>query len=132
MLPITSLLSATFLGFCLNVATPVTDSHNAVLIFSSDEKDAMALRQEAILDRDIPGLAERDMLVSVITPASDARLYKETVAPGCGFMIVLITSDGVKKFQSVNLVKSEELYRIVDNRSKEQRPVDRLENKKIN
>ena len=123
-----ALLPAALLLFSSFTVRPKKLSHNAICLFSTSAANPALVREQAMLDADIPGLSARDLLVTVITPASDPELYKKTVTGGADFTLLLVDGEGRTKFKCAKPVRSEVLYAIIDKGGNGKAPANRLEN----
>jgi hypothetical protein len=92
-------------------------SYNSVYLFSEQTHGVLLEREQAMLDADMPGMAERDILVTVITRDSDPPLYAQNVDAGAGFTLVLYGKTGEKLYKSKQLVERTVLYKVLDRKN---------------
>jgi hypothetical protein len=85
-----------------------------ILLFAKSGTDSLLGRQLTILQAGAEGLADRDMVYAVITPASDSNLYKKMMNNNTGFLLALYGKDGGLKFTATKPIGLRQLYGIVD------------------
>ncbi len=98
-----------------------------LLVFSPGETHADFRRQQAILERVGPGLAERDLVVLRISPGQavtidgspDAKLetgalYRDFDIDPAAFAVILIGKDGTRKLTRAAAVEAGEVFDLID------------------
>ena len=99
--------------FSLSVSTRDV-SKREIILLAEHTMDTDLLEQEKILRADAGGLAERDVMITVITPLSDKNRYAKLMKNKKGFLFILIGKDGGEKLISDNPVTLEQLFGLID------------------
>ncbi len=99
--------------FMLNFS-PQEVAHREILLVAQRMDDPDLLIQKKILQADEEGLAERDIIISLITPESDKKRFEKFMKNGKGFRFILIGKDGGIKLSSDKPVKLEQLFALID------------------
>jgi hypothetical protein len=99
--------------FMLNFS-PQEVAHREILLVAQRMDDPDLLVQKKILHADEEGLAERDIIISLITPESDKKRFEKFMKNGKGFRFILIGKDGGIKLSSDKPVKLEQLFALID------------------
>jgi len=89
-------------------------SKRKILLLAEHDQDADLKHQEKILGADSAGLAERDIIITLITPATDKTRYDQLMKNKKGFRFMLIGKDGGEKLTSDKPVTLQQLYPLVD------------------
>lgn len=109
--------------FCLMLLTSVLFSWNVpvsevskreIILLAEHPMHPDLLQQQEILQADTSGLAERDMVITVITLLSDKNRYNQLMKDGKGFRFILIGKDGGEKLTSDKPVTLEQIFALVD------------------
>jgi hypothetical protein len=89
-------------------------SKREIILLAEHTMDPDLLQQEKILQADAGGLAERDIVVTLITPISDKNRYDQLRKNKKGFLFILIGKDGGEKLNSKIPVTLEQLFGLID------------------
>lgn len=89
-------------------------SKRKILLLAENAQDADLKDQEKILSADSAGLAERDIIITIITQASDKNRYDQLMKNKKGFRFMLIGKDGGEKLTSEKPVTLQQLYPLID------------------
>ncbi len=89
-------------------------SKRKILLLAEHHHQADLEEQEKIFSADSTGLAERDIVITVITLASDKNRYDQLMKNKKGFRFILIGKDGSEKLTSDKPVTLEQLYPLID------------------
>lgn len=109
--------------FCLIILTSVLLSCNVpvsegskreIILLAEHPMHPDLLQQQEILQADTAGLAERDMVITLITPLSDKNRHNQLMKNGKGFRFILIGKDGGEKLRSDKPVTLEQIFALVD------------------
>lgn len=99
--------------FSLSVSLPDV-SKREIILLAEHTMDPDLLQQEKIFRADAGGLAERDIMVTVITPSSDKNRYDKLMKKRKGFLFILMGKDGSEKLISDTPVTLEQLFGLID------------------
>jgi Domain of unknown function (DUF4174) len=89
-------------------------SKRKILLLAEHNQNTDLKQQQKILSADSAGLADRDIIVAVITPASDENRYDQLTKNKIGFRLILIGKDGGEKLTSDKPVTLQQLYGLID------------------
>jgi len=89
-------------------------SKRKILLLAEQAEYADLKQQENIFSTDSAGLAERDIIITVITPASDKNRYDQWMKNKKGFRMILTGKDGGEKLISDKPVTLHQLYGLID------------------
>ena len=89
-------------------------SNREILLVAQRIDDPDLLIQKKILQADEEGLAERDIIITVITPESDKKRFEKLMKNGKGLRFILIGKDGDIKLSSDKPVTLEQLFALID------------------
>lgn len=99
----------------LSCNVPVSEgSKREIILLAEHPMHPDLLQQQEILQADTAGLAERDMVITLITPLSDKNRYHQLMKDGKGFRFILIGKDGGEKLRSDKPVTLEQIFALVD------------------
>jgi hypothetical protein len=99
--------------FMLNFSPQEVDYREILLVVQRID-DPDLLIQKKILQADEEGLAERDIIITVITPESDKKRFEKLMKNGKGLRFILIGKDGDIKLSSDKPVTLEQLFALID------------------
>jgi hypothetical protein len=99
--------------FMLNFS-PQEVAHREILLVAQRMDDPDLLIQKKILQADEEGLAERDIIISLITPESDKKRFEKFMKNGKGFRFILIGKDCGIKLSSDKPVTLKQLFALID------------------
>jgi hypothetical protein len=99
--------------FMLNFS-PQEVAHREILLVAQRIDDPDLLIQKKILQADEEGLAERDIIITLITPESDKKRFEKLMKNGKGLRFILIGKDGGIKLSSDKPVTLEQLFALID------------------
>ncbi len=99
--------------FSLSLSLPDV-SKREIILLAEHTMDPDLLQQEKIFRADAGGLAERDIMVTVITPSSDKNRYDKLMKKRKGFLFILMGKDGSEKLISDTPVTLEQLFGLID------------------
>ncbi len=109
--------------FCLMLLSAVLFSWNVpesevskreIILLAEYPLHPHLLQQKEILQADTAGLAERDIVITLITPLSDKNRYNQLMKNGKGFWFILIGKDGGEKLTSDKPVTLEQIFALID------------------
>ncbi len=89
-------------------------SKRKILLLAEHTQNADLKQQLKIFGTDSAGLADRDIIVNVITPASDKNRYDQLMKNKKGFWLILTGKDGGEKLTSDKPVTLLQLYGLID------------------
>lgn len=108
------ILSSLFAVLVFSTVAIRDTGQRKILLFAAESTDRSLLDQQVIFAKDPTGLKERQIVVSVITPATNKTAFDSFHQKGNAFIFVLYGKDGGEKYRSASPVSLEKLYGIID------------------
>lgn len=107
------ILLPVFMLACTEVFPQYSEDRKLVLL-ADYEQHPKLIEQNKILKTDPAGIAERDIVIKIITPASDKKSDDRWMKDKQSFRVILIGKDGGEKFYSNEPISLQQLYSVVD------------------
>jgi hypothetical protein len=92
-----------------SILTQVQPSYRELLLFGKSQADFQI--QLNLLTQDSVGMAERDLIVTII---EDEALKKNYQVQANQFTVILIGKDGGEKFRSTKPLQLKDIFKIID------------------
>jgi len=89
-------------------------SKRKILLLAEHAEHAELKQQLKIFGTDSAGLADRDIIITVITPVTDKNRYAQLMKNKKGFQLILTGKDGGEKLTSDKPVTLQQLYGLID------------------